>query len=104
MRRASRIAMLMIGSLGCGCVLADDSDIPAYESALITDYDVPLELPTRSDWYKAINELEFQDNSTLGRLKRVREVSFLTLVETRQSRIFLGVNSDGLVGLHFRIR
>ncbi len=46
-------------------------------------------------------ELAFEDNSVLGQLSRIRGLSLLTLSERRHSRLFLGVNEDGVVGLHF---
>ena len=104
MQRASRIAMLVAGLLGCSCALADDFDVSAYESLLPADFDTSLDLYARSDSYRALDSLEFYDNSALGRLKRLRDVSFLTLAESGQTRVFFGVDRDGLVGLHFRIR
>ncbi len=53
------------------------------------------------EWSQPIADIDFQDNSTLGRLGKLRNLSLLTLAETRQTRLFLGVNDDGLVGLHF---
>ncbi len=46
-------------------------------------------------------EIAFQDNSTVGRLSRLRNLSLLTLGRMGKSRLFIGVNDDGLVGLHF---
>ena len=46
-------------------------------------------------------DIAFEDNSMLGRLRRVRSLSILTLSEQRKSRLFLGVNKEGLLGLHF---
>lgn len=104
MHRASRIAMLVAGLLGYSCVLADDYDVSAYESLLRSDYEASLHLYGRNDSYRVMDSLEFQDNSTLGRLKRLRDVSFLTLARTEQTRVFFGVDRDGVIGLHFRIR
>lgn len=42
-----------------------------------------------------------RDDSVLARLGEIRNLSLLTLSATRRTRIFLGVNADGLVGLHF---
>jgi hypothetical protein len=53
------------------------------------------------EWPQAIADVDFQDNSALGRLGKLRNLSLLTLAETGQTRLFLGVNDDGLVGLHF---
>ncbi len=45
-------------------------------------------------------DINFEDNSAIGRLSRIRNLSFLTIAKQRKSRLFLGVNEDGLVGLH----
>ena len=52
-------------------------------------------------WLRPIADIEFQDNSVLGRVGKLRNLSLLTLAESGQTRLFLGVNDDGLVGLHF---
>lgn len=44
---------------------------------------------------------EVRDDSLLVRLSKVRNLSLLTLSETPRTRLFIGVNADGLVGLHF---
>lgn len=57
---------------------------------------------SRSDyWVRPIADIEFQDSSALGRLSKLRNLALLTLAESARSRLFLGVNDDGLVGLHF---
>ena len=72
------------------CV-ADEPDAPAFTQ--------------RSDaWTTSFSELRFRDETTLDRLSRLRNLSLLTLAETRKARLFLGVNDDGLVGLHFTHR
>ncbi len=52
-------------------------------------------------WRQPIADVDFQDNSALGRISKLRNLSLLTLAETGETRLFLGVNDDGLVGLHF---
>lgn len=42
-----------------------------------------------------------EDNGVFGRLRRDRSLSFLTLSNHRRSRLYLGVNEEGFVGLHF---
>jgi len=54
-----------------------------------------------NDWPRAIADLDFQDDSALARVSKLRNLSLLTLAEIGQTRLFLGVNDDGLVGLHF---
>ena len=39
--------------------------------------------------------------SALARVSRLRSLSLLTLAKIGQTRLFLGVNEEGLVGLHF---
>lgn len=46
--------------------------------------------------------LDFQNSATIARVSRLRELSLLTLAEVKGTRLFLGVNRKGLVGLHFR--
>ncbi len=55
------------------------------------------------DWPRAFADLDFQDDSALARVSKLRDLSLLTLVEIGQTRLFLGVNDDGLVGLHFNL-
>ena len=46
-------------------------------------------------------DLEFRDSSVLGNFSKLRTLSFVTLAESGPTKLFLGVNDDGLVGLHF---
>ncbi|RLA25406.1 MAG: hypothetical protein DRR11_20845 [Gammaproteobacteria bacterium] len=52
-------------------------------------------------WTDPISEFEFQDSSMYGRVSQLHNLSLLTLAEFGQKRLFLGVNADGLVGIHF---
>ena len=54
-----------------------------------------------ADSYYDFYSLDFQDNSSLGRLKRLRSLSLLTLGELGDAQLFLGVNEQGLLGVHF---
>ncbi|MDH3532248.1 MAG: hypothetical protein OEO82_04915 [Gammaproteobacteria bacterium] len=45
-------------------------------------------------------EFHFHDTSVVSRAGKLRSLSLLTLVETERTRLFLGINSDGLAGLH----
>jgi len=54
-------------------------------------------------WLTQIAEFNFQDDSALARVSKLRNLSLLTLAEIGQTRLFLGVNDDGLVGLHFNL-
>ena len=46
-------------------------------------------------------EVDFRDSSIVARAGKLRGLSLLTLAEFRHTRLYLGVNDDGLVGLHF---
>ena len=63
----------------------------------------PIETMTYADdWSRPMSNFDFQDSGILGRASRLRNFSFLTLAELGKTRLFLGVNNEGLVGLHFR--
>lgn len=53
------------------------------------------------NWSAPIADLHFQDASTMARVSRMRKLSLLTLAQSGQTRLFLGVNEDGVVGVHF---
>ena len=56
----------------------------------------------RSDhWRQPLADFEFREGSALMRMSRLRSLSLLTLAKFGKSRLFLGVNDDGFVGLHF---
>ncbi len=62
----------------------------------------PAETTAYSDgWLQPIADLDFQDTGLLFRVSKLRGVSLLTLAEFGRTRMFLGVNEEGLVGLHF---
>jgi hypothetical protein len=63
-----------------------------------------LEAPADSDqWSRPVAEFDFQDTSALARISKLDTLSLLTLAEVGQARLFLGVNNDGFVGLHFDV-
>lgn len=47
-------------------------------------------------------QVRFYDNSPYAQVSRIRSVTFLTLKNSGKSRWFLGVNSNGIFGLHYR--
>ncbi len=55
------------------------------------------------DRQRPIADINFRDGSALARISKLRNLSLLTLAEVGQTRLFLGVNDDGLVGLHFNL-
>lgn len=48
-----------------------------------------------------LHELHFEDSDLVSRLSKLRGLSMLTMAEVGPARLFLGVNDEGLVGLHF---
>ena len=121
MHKASWMALLPVSMLLAAASLADDADgtdteveqIPLESrSAIAPDTEWQFSYlwnlrypgaPTayQGDWTDSITELEFQDSSMYGRVSQLHNLSFLTLAEFGQKRVFLGVNADGLVGIHF---
>jgi len=57
--------------------------------------------PDSTVWGQPRPVFRFREDSTLERISRLRNLSFVTLARTQRTRLFLGVNEDGLVGLHF---
>ena len=56
-----------------------------------------------ADVRERLQSLEFANSDTYSRMSRIRSLSLLTFAETKSSRLFLGVNRDGLFGLHFGV-
>ena len=48
----------------------------------------------------AFDDVAFRDSTAIERLGRYRSLSLLTFAEVGTARLFLGVNEDGLFGLH----
>lgn len=121
MLKANWMALLIIGMLLSAAGFADDAKSSNTDSeplpvvtlsieTLLAESDYasrwqlfhPVEAkPYSSDWPRPIADFEFQDASAFGRVSRLRSLSLLTLAEIGQTRLFLGVNEEGLVGLHF---
>jgi hypothetical protein len=113
MHKAKWMGPLTMGMLLSMAAMADEAQQPAgtvnvesllAESAYAPRWqlDRPIEITTYvGTWRQPIADVDFQDNSALGRVSKLRNLSLLTLAESRRTRLFLGVNDDGLVGLHF---
>jgi hypothetical protein len=71
------------------------------EYSALWDMRYPLELtPATDTWPESIAQVDFQDASLSGRMSRLRNLSLLTIGEFGKRRLFLGINSEGLVGIH----
>ena len=83
---------------------AEDTKTEPVRYISITDVVAPNDSLYTLDRQYEIDDLEFQDNSPLARISRIRRLSLLTLAENRHSRIFIGVDSKGILGLHIGAR
>ena len=121
MIKASWMARIIVGVLWSAAGLADDvqssntDDEPVPVAAvsvetLLAESDYlsrwqpfhTAEAMAYSDnWRQPITDFDFQDTDALSQLFKLRSLSLLTLADYGRSRLFLGVNEEGLVGLHF---
>ncbi len=96
-------------SLFCVCLLlpaaatADDSIDRLYESRWQLSHS-----PDTATYLDEIGEpatsfrLQLDDGNSLMRVAKIRSLSLLTLSGDDRAKWFLGINEDGLVGIHFR--
>lgn len=64
--------------------------------------DTPIQaLPIADTSRRPVAEFEFRDDNAFVRVARLRSVSLFTLAEYGKTRLYVGVNGDGVVGLHF---
>lgn len=121
MLKGSWMGLLIVSMLFSAAGLADDAKSPnAEDKALpmvapslkalpVTSEYAPrwqLSHPVEtmvysSDGSRPIANLDFQDSGAYARARKLRELSLLTLAEVGPTRLFLGVNRKGLVGIHF---
>ena len=118
----TRLVILSLGILVSGASLADELDDAEFaqlrSAATYTLYTLPADLTSEPQWRlsdtaselvfsnirtKPRFDVEFRDSSSLKQLSKLRNLSFLTLAEKWNSQLFLGVNRDGLVGLHITL-
>jgi len=92
MPRTGQILLLTVGFLLATAGSAGAAE-PVIRSVILQ--------PDSDVWGQKRPVFRFRDDSALERISRLRNLSFLTLAKTRRTRLFLGVNEDGLVGLHF---
>lgn len=123
MHKASWMALLTIGMLLPAAAIADeethssaDSDAPPIATLYVDPLHTESLFPSRwqlshsveeiayaDDWSQPIADFDFEDASALARVSKLQSLSLLTLAEVGQSRVFLGVDDKGLVGLHFNV-
>jgi hypothetical protein len=123
MRKANWMAWLTIGMLMPIAVFADDeshsstdNDVPPVVTLSIDPLHTESLYPSRwqlphsvgeiahaDNWSQPIADFDFEDASALARVSKLRSLSLLTLAEVGQTRVFLGVDDKGLVGLHLNV-
>lgn len=123
MNEARWVMLLIIGMLLSAAGYADDANLSNADGALLPEVTpsvealhaklantfrshllYPVEAMAYLDhWPRPIADFEFRDDSALARVSKLRNLSLLTLAEVGRTRLFLGVNDDGLVGLHFNL-
>ena len=107
MIKVIRMTLMLIGLLPHSVALADGTYAPdrSHEHSLPTIATARVSMPYPiSDArlsFSNLDELEFLDLSAIGRARKIRSLSLLTLAEFKKSRLYIGVNKRGLLGLHF---
>jgi len=104
MQRAGLLSVFAIGLLMSAASYADDESAAVAPKTLDDYVDAAGELTFSNYYISDLAAPEFQDNSPLARIRRIRDLPLLTLSETHDSRMFLGVNRDGIFGIHLRAR
>lgn len=63
----------------------------------------PVATPTyTNDWSPRSMNVAFHDSGTFSRMSKLRNLSLLTFAEIGRARLFLGVDDNGIVGVHLR--
>ena len=115
MCKTNSISVLMIAMLMSAGVLADELAQPQLTpaaEAFIADLE-HASRPQSPDYFRSIAytdnflrplpNIDFEDGSLLERVSHLRRVSLLTFAEIGDTQFFFGLNSEGLLGLHFNI-
>lgn len=96
-------------TLLCICLLlpaaciADDSLDKLYESRWRLSH--PIDSPTYTGFHPLASstlDVDIDDRSSILSVAKIRSLSLFTLAGDERSKWFLGINEDGLVGVHFR--
>lgn len=112
MRWTRSVLFLLPGLLLTTAVQAEDTPVEltpaarAFLADLERASDPRLSTPITNlrhtdEFLRPLPDIDFEDNSLLARLSELRKVSFLTLLDREDTRLFVGVNEKGVVGIHF---
>ena len=109
------ISVLIITMLISAAAVADEPAQPKLTpaaEAFIADLerasrpqstDVFRSMTYTDNYLRPFPNVDFEDGSLLERVSHLRRVSLLTVAEFGDTQFFFGLNSDGLLGLHFNI-
>ena len=120
MLKTDRIVLIIVGILLSAAGLADDmqsfqADSYAASTATSSIETLLAKLEHASPWRFVfpdntvvyaddrtgpIANFRFEDAGALARVGKLRSLSLLTLAETGRTRLYVGVNANGLLGLH----
>ena len=123
MHKASWMALLTLGMLLPAAAIADekahsstDNEARPVETLSVDPLHTESLYPSRwqlshsvaeiaysDDWSQPIADFDFEDAGALTRVGKLQSLSLLTLAEVGQTRVYLGVNNKGLIGLHFNV-
>ena len=115
MRKTISIGVLIITMLMSAAAMADEPEQPKLTpaaEAFIADLerasrpqsaDVFRSMTYTDNYLRPLPNVDFEDGSLLERVSHLRRVSLLTVAEIGDTQFFFGLNSDGLLGLHFNI-
>lgn len=121
MLKANRIALLTVGVLWSAAGFTDDMhtakadrESPSVESITVESILAESRYASRwqsihpvdataysDDLMRPIIAVDFNDASAVAYVSKLHSLSLLTLAETSNTRLFLGINKKGRVGLHF---
>ena len=122
MLKPSRMMLVIIAISSSGAGFADDaqpsdSNGDALPTVTLSLHALPAEwdfaggwqpshpiqtMAYSSDLSQPMPDFNFQDSGALASLSKLRGLSLLTFAEMGRARLFLGVNENGVVGLHLR--
>lgn len=120
MLKANRIVLLTMGMLMSAPGFADDTEASNTSDALgsktlpkkasfaelkyasyVQSFDQVTAMTHDDRQPQLITDFDSYNTGIFARVSNARSLSLLTVAETGKTRLFLGVNGDGVLGLHF---
>jgi hypothetical protein len=113
---AATSVFFFVSALACSLVVAEeqgesaeDESVASIEALMSAPaYDITLQYTSAWPGHPLgagqinypMDDVSFRDGSKLGRLKSIRQLSILTFTDNGSSRLYLGVNEEGIFGIH----